>query len=391
MQTGNTKRILIFTACAVLLAVGLQNLSIALTFLNSLFQIILPFLVGLCIAFVLNVPMRFLETKLLTRKHPKKPPGKLWRKLKRPVSLLITLLFVSGLVCVVLFLILPELSRSVQQLAKNLPPFFQRVQDWISQQTSGSGVLSQWLRRFEINWDQLAKQAVSWLQGGAGNLMNVTMQAVMSVIGAVVTFVVGFVFAIYVLLQKEKLALHCRKILAAYLPLPAAQKLGQIAALSDRTFTKFLSGQCLESVILGTLFFLAMILFHFPYALMVSVLIAFTSLVPLFGSFIGCAISLLFIGIADPGKALWFLVLFVAIQQIEGNLIYPYVVGNSVGLPSIWVLVAVTIGGTVWGVFGMLLCIPLSSVAYTLLRQTVHRRLALKHLQHFPHDPLGSG
>lgn len=389
-SSGNQKRILILTVCIVLFLLSLQNIPIALAFLGKVLQIILPFLVGLCIAFVFNVPMRLIETRLLTRKKPKKPPGKIWLKVKRPLSLLLTLLLVATLVFVVLFLILPELSRSMQQLAKNVPPFFNQIQQWLQRQASGSNLFSEWLSRIQIDWNKIAEQFLSMLQGGAGNLMNLTFQAIVSVIGAVVTFVLGFVFAVYVLLQKEKLGLQCRKFLAAYLPKPTAIKIRQVVTLADHTFTRFLSGQCLESAILGALFFLSMTLFRFPYPLMISILIAFTSLVPLFGSLVGCGIGLLFIGIAEPGKAFWFLLLFVAIQQIEGNLIYPYVVGNSVGLPSIWVLVAVTIGGAVWGVFGMLLCIPLSSMAYTLLRSDVNHRLTQKHLSLRRHDHLNS-
>ena len=204
------------------------------------------------------------------------------------------------------------------------------------------------------------------------------MGAAMSILGGLLTAVLAAVFSVYILLQKEKLGAQCKKLLYAFLPQERAGQALSIAALSSRTFASFLSGQCLEAVILGCLFFIAMSVLRFPYALMISVLVGFTALIPLFGAFIGCAVGAFMILIIDPMRALWFVILFLVLQQIEGNLIYPKVVGGSVGLPSIWVLVAVTIGGSTMGIAGMLLFIPLCSVLYALLRRTVYERLQKK-------------
>ena len=197
-------------------------------------------------------------------------------------------------------------------------------------------------------------------------------------VSGVSTFVISLIFSFYVLLQKEKLGRQGRQVIYGLLPLRQADRTLDVLRLSGRTFSSFLSGQCLEACILGTLFVAAMTIFRMPYALLVGVLIALTALIPIVGAFIGCAVGALLIAIDDPWKALWFIVLFLVLQQIEGNLIYPHVVGSSVGLPSIWVLAAVTLGGKLMGITGMLFFIPLCSVIYALFRSYVKNRLVSK-------------
>ena len=208
------------------------------------------------------------------------------------------------------------------------------------------------------------------LSSGGGFISNV--------IGAISTFVIGLIFSFYLLFQKERLSRQGRQVCYALLPVSFADRVLEVLRLSNRTFSSFLSGQCLESVILGTMFVIAMTLLRLPYALLVGVLIALTALVPIVGSFIGCGVGAMLIAITDPWKALIFIVVFLVLQQIEGNLIYPQVVGSSVGLPSIWVLVAVTLGGKLMGVVGMLLFIPLCSVLYALFRSFIKSRLVQK-------------
>lgn len=206
-------------------------------------------------------------------------------------------------------------------------------------------------------------------------VLNSTLDLASSIIGGVVGSVVAVVFAAYILLQKERLGRQFRQLLYAYLPEHHADRITEVGTLSYRTFSRFLSGQCLEAVILGCMFFLTMSILRFPYALTISVLITVTALIPIFGAFIGCIVGAFLILTVDPMQALWFVVLFLILQQVEGNLIYPHVVGSSVGLPSIWVLAAVTIGGSVMGIAGMLIFIPLCSVFYTLLRHSILNRL----------------
>ena len=235
--------------------------------------------------------------------------------------------------------------------------------------------MEEWIQTLEFNWDSIIQTAIDFLKNGAGSVLNSTFTVARTVISYLVNFFIGFVFACYILLQKEKLSRQIKKVLYAFLPEKAVQKTLDVASLSYRTFSSFVTGQCLEAVILGTMFFVVMSIFQFPYALLIGVVIAFTALIPIFGAFIGCVIGAFLILVVNPMKALMFIILFLVLQQIEGNLIYPHVVGGSVGLPSIWVLLAVTVGGSLMGVLGMLIFIPLFSVLYALFREFVYKRL----------------
>ena len=219
-----------------------------------------------------------------------------------------------------------------------------------------------------------------FVRNGMGNILNSTVSVASSIVSGIVNFVMSFIFAIYILLQKERLGRQVKQILYALFKEEFVDQVIEIGRLSELTFSRFLSGQCLEAVILGTMFVIAMSIFRFPYALLVGVLIAFTALIPIFGAFIGCFIGAFLILIVDPVKAFWFVVMFIILQQVEGNLIYPHVVGSSVGLPSLWVLVAVTLGGNLMGIPGMLIFIPALSVLYTLGRALVYRRLSLRNI-----------
>ena len=227
----------------------------------------------------------------------------------------------------------------------------------------------------QFDWDKIVETLIDFLKNGAGNMLNSTLTAAKSIISGISTFVIAFVFAIYILLQKKKLRIQAKKVLFAFVRKDRAEAVVKVSSLTYNTFSSFLTGQCLEAVILGSIFVVVMTIFRLPYALLVGIFIAFTALIPIFGAFLGCAVGAFLIFMVDPMKALMFIVLFLVLQQIEGNLIYPHVVGNSVGLPSIWVLAAVSIGGSLMGVVGMLIFIPIVSVAYALFREIVYLKL----------------
>lgn len=378
LSKSNMKKILFIVTFAILLLVGLQNLPAVMGFVSWVFRLVMPFVMGLCIAFILNVPMRVIERVLFG--EPDRP-GRFRRKLRRPVSLVLTLLLVAGVVFIVLFLIIPELIRTFASMAQRVPPFLQQVQQWGEKFFGDHPEILEWMTKLELDWKVIANKAMELVQSGAGSVLNSTIGVATSIIGGVVNFFLGLVFAVYVLMQKERLGAQCRKVLFAYLPRHRAERVVSVCAVSHQTFSSFLSGQCLEAAILGMMFFITLSLFRFPYALIISVLTAFTALIPIFGAIIGCVVGALLILLVDPMQALWFIILFQILQQIEGNLIYPHVVGNSVGLPSIWVLVAVTIGGSMMGIAGMLIFIPLCSVLYALFREAVNRRLEKRALQ----------
>lgn len=361
-------------AFGVLLFVGLQNLGTVWGFVQILIGLLMPFIIGLCIAFILSVPMRAVETHLF--RPLDKKCGRIWRKIRRPLAATVTLLLALGVLAAAVFLVIPELGRSLRTLADSIPGFIARAQAWLTELAQKYPQWQDWINDLQLDWNAIAQKLLAFAQSGAVDLFNSTVSLATSIFSGVFNLFLGVIFAMYVLMQKETLARQITNVLRAHLPDAKTDRLLEIGRLSNRTFSRFLTGQCLEAVILGLMFFVTMCIFRFPYALMIAVLIAVLALIPIFGAIIGCVVGAFLIFVGDPMQAFWFVVMFLILQQIEGNFIYPKVVGTSVGLPSIWVLAAVTVGGGVMGIFGMLVAVPLSSVLYSLLRDSTNRRLA---------------
>ena len=359
--------LIVFTVAA---AVAGVNYSRLWRLAGEFFHMVWPFLLGGVIAFVLNVPMRQIEKHMKVLKEDS--------RLKRPVCLIITLLLVSGVLFLVFFVVAPELVRTVMSLQNSIPPFLTGVKKQLEELFASYPEISDYVSAVEVDWKELLRNTMDFLKRGAGSMLNTTFTAAASIVSAVSTFVIGFIFSVYILLQKEKLSCQLKKLLYAFLPEPAVKRILDVGSLTERTFSSFLAGQCLEAVILGAMFFVTLTVMGLPYALLIGVCIAFTALIPVFGAFIGLGVGVFLMLMADPMDALLFTIVFFVLQQIEGNLIYPHVVGGSVGLPSIWVLAAVTLGGSMMGVAGMLVFIPMCSVFYSLLRDTVNMRLAKK-------------
>ena len=367
LNKKNMKNLMILIVFAVLVFVGVQRIENLAAGFVFLMRIVFPFILGGAMAFILNIPMHFLEGRLFAKAKKK--------KLVRPVSLVLSILFVVAILQIVLVVVIPEIAATFASISKNIEAFLPKLEQWLTEAFPDSEQLEMWIDSLEFNWDKILQSAVNFLKNGAGNVLSSTVTVAKTVINSLMNFFVGFVFACYILLQKEKLSVQVKKVLYAFLPRHAVGKTLQVAALSYKTFSNFVTGQCLEAVILGTMFFVSMSILRFPYALLVGVLIAFTALIPIFGAFIGCVLGTFLILVSNPVQAIGFVILFFVLQQVEGNLIYPHVVGGSVGLPSIWVLVAVTVGGSLMGVVGMLIFIPLSSVLYALFKGWVHKRL----------------
>ncbi len=346
---------------------ALQNLPAVAQAVRWVLGVLSPFLVGGAVAFVLNVPMRAIEARL--------PGGRRWHPLRRPLALILTLAAVVGVVTLAVCVVSPGVGDAVRSITGQLPAAFQRMQEQLAELEAWLPQLETLAADLEFDWKALAEKAAALVRDWGGGLVSSGGVLIGGVVSGVSTFVIGLIFSFYVLLQKERLARQGRQVLYALLSESWADRTLEVLRLSGRTFSSFLSGQCVEAVILGTLFVLTMTLFRMPYALLVGVLIALTALIPVVGAFIGCVVGALLIAVTNPLQALGFVVLFLALQQIEGNLIYPHVVGSSVGLPSIWVLAAVTLGGKLMGVAGMLFFIPLCSVLYALFRGFVYARL----------------
>ena len=369
LNKKNMKNIMLLIVFAVLFYVGVQRIESVAAGFSFVVSIVFPFLLGAAMAFILNVPMSFMEKRLFS-----KTKGKA-KKLKRPICLVLAILFVVAILWIVLLVVIPEVASTVASLSVNIEAALMKLQRWAMDIFEDNKQIEVWIASLQFDWDGIIHTAFGFLKNGAGNVLNSTMTVAKTVINSVMNFCVAFVFACYILLQKEKLAVQIRKILYAFFSKKVVTKVLDIASLSYKTFANFVTGQCCEAVILGTMFFISMSILRFPYALLVGVLIAFTALIPIFGAFIGCFLGTFLILVADPMKAIAFVILFLVLQQVEGNLIYPHVVGGSVGLPSIWVLVAVTVGGSLMGIVGMLVFIPICSVLYALFREMVYKRL----------------
>ncbi len=375
MSIKKIRELIVFTA---LLVVALWKFDVVLGVLKTIWDIIFPFVLGGAIAFLTNVPMSFLEKKIFENVKKK---NKIVRKLKRPISLILTIVLVVGVIALVMFGVIPQLTRTMGTLVTSINDFIPQMQSWIGEFFHNNQEIMNLVDQIEFDPDQAIKWGISLLGNGAGNMMNTTMSAVGSIVSGVATFFIAFSFACYILFQKEKLHIQIRKVFFAFLPRQKADTFLKVCSLTYRTFANFLAGQCLEAVILGSMFVVTLSILRMPYALLIGILIAFTALIPIFGAFIGCAVGSFLIFMVSPQQAILFVIVFLVLQQIEGNLIYPHVVGESVGLPSIWVLAAVTIGGNLMGIVGMLVFIPLLSVLYTIFREFVYLRLKKQNIK----------
>jgi len=339
-----------------------------------------PFVVGAALAFVLNVPMRAIE-KLL-KKIPK-------LSARRALAIVLTLIAVALVLYGIFALLIPQMIDTVESIAGQLPDFFANVQKSIMNYLEENPEVMDWVTEntnFQnLDWGALVQEAVSFLTDGLGNVVEKAVAAVITLGTGIFNAILSFVFALYCLARKEILARQGRRLLYSVLPEKVCDEVIRISRMTNATFSRFISGQCIEALILGAMFAITMPIFGMPYAVLISVIISVTALVPIVGAFAGCIIGAFFILVVDPALAFWFIILFLALQQIEGNLIYPRVVGSSVGLPGMWVLLAVAIGGDLMGVGGMLLMIPVASVLYALAREFTDKRLDVRNV---PYDKL---
>lgn len=360
--------LILFTAFVVVILVNYKSV---FQVLKVGFNVIFPFILGAVLAFIINAPMQFFERHLF--KNKKMQNKKAAQKIARPVSLLIALLAIIAVIMIVIFVVVPELGKTLASLGKTISDSLPVLQEQINHLFKNENFITEWVDNLDLQ--KMINTVADFLKNGVGNVLNSTYTIVASVVNGLTTFFISFVFACYIVLQKEKLEVQIKKVFYAFFKEKTVKKILDVCSLAYHTFLNFLTGQCVEAVILGTMFFITMSIFRFPYALLVGVLIAFTALIPIFGAFIGCAIGAFLLLMVNPVRAVAFVIMFLVLQQVEGNFIYPHVVGNSVGLPSIWVLVAVSLGGSLMGVAGMLIFIPATSVVYKLFRGYVYKRL----------------
>ena len=365
------RNIFLGVAGCILLYWILHETDRVMGFLRIGFGILSPFFVGAAMAFVLNVPMRSIERHLTKIKKD---------GLRRAVALILTVICVLLVLYGVIYLLIPQVSDTVESLINKLPTFFNRVQQSVMVYLNENPEVLEWLSDYtnfeSLDWSSVIQKAISIITEGLGGVVDKTIATVVGLGTGIFNAVLSIVFAVYCLGRKEILARQGRRILYSLFPEKICDETVRILRMTNSTFSNFISGQCLEAVILGLMFAVCMSIFGMPYMPLVSVIITITALVPIVGAFAGCILGAFFILVENPVMAFWFVIMFLALQQIEGNLIYPRVVGTSIGLPGMWVLVALAVGGDLMGVGGMLLMIPLASVLYALMREFTQKRLA---------------
>lgn len=383
IKSEKMKSAFILIAFGIVLMWALDNLEILWSVIVGIFSVASPFIIGVAIAFIMNVPMRFFEEKLF-----KKVP----MKFKRPISYIITLLLFVFIIFITLFMVVPEFYNSIQELANRVPEAWDKFLAWIDNTDfTENQYVENLINSISLSWEEIEEQGISFLTSRASGWLKSTFSVATSVVGTLTSIVIGFVFSIYVLMQKEKLISQVRRISLAVFSLRIHNKLVYLADLTNKAFSNFLSGQLLEAIIIGSMFFVAMIIFKFPFALVTSILIGITSFIPIVGAFIGAVVGVLLILVEDIRMAMWFVIMFLIIQQLEGNLIYPSVAGKNLGLPSIWILVAVTLGGSLFGVLGIILFVPLGTILYTLIKVYVSNRLKEKNISQEVIEGHGNG
>lgn len=364
---------LVVVACIIVYWL-LNETAKVMAVLGFIRKIFAPFAAGAAIALVMNVPMRFVERKLEKIKKP---------NIRRAVALVITLVLMLLVLCLVFVLLIPQVVNTVKVLAPQLEAFVINAQGNLYNFIGNYPDLLEWATKagiMDLDWAGLAEKVITIVSNSLTTILSRTFSAISVVSSFLVNFIIALVFSIYCLFQKDTLARQGRKLLYSFIPEKVADEIVRVLRMSYATFANFLSGQSIEVIILGCMFAVAMAIFRMPYIPLVSVLVAVTAFVPIVGAFVGCIVGAFLMLVNNPLQALGFVTLFLIIQQIEGNLIYPKVVGNSIGLSGMWVLMAVTVGGSLFGVVGMILMIPVASVIHTLLREFTQRRLEDKQI-----------
>lgn len=368
----NKKTIMELILFTVLLIFALLNLQTIFNVLVYIVQIFMPFILGAVIAFVLNVLLNLIENKLLKNAFQKR--CKKLGKYKRPIALTLSIILIIFIIGLLLFLVVPELKNSITIFANNLPEYTEKLTTTLND----FGVDSEKIGEINSVLNQVKDYGLDYLKNNKEVFLSNSISIATGIVSTITNVVLGIVFAIYILAQKEKLRAQFSKVMTAYLKKSRIDKLNSTFTLANRVCSNFISGQCTEALIIGVLCFIGMLILRIPYATTISVLIGFTALIPVFGAFIGTVIGAFLILMVNPIKAIIFVIFILVLQQFEGNLIYPKVVGKSVGLPGIWVMVAVTVGASVAGILGMLISVPLCSIVYSIFATNVNMRLNKK-------------
>lgn len=364
---------IVIALLAVLSCLGVKYSDKVFAIIGLLLDTVQPLITGFMVAYVLNILMKKLEKIYF----PKRQDA--WvQKTRRPVCVFGSIFIIIFAIILLILLVVPALGDSIYVLTKDIPKAFDHFLKWLSAIAGDAGFVEaqEFVNSLKIDWESLYQKLAGFLTKGVGGLFNSAFSVANVMVSFLFTGVVSLIFAIYMLFQKENLCRQLTKMSKVYLPKKWTESILSFIELAHDTFTNFISGQILEALILGSLCSVGMCILRLPYALMCGVIVGVSALIPVMGAYIGACLGAFMILTVSPVKALVFLVYLVILQQIEGNLIYPKVVGGSIGLPGIWVLAAVTVGGGILGVPGMLLGVPLTATCYKWIRRDVNRRLA---------------
>lgn len=379
LNSKNIKKILLIILLGSIIFAAVHNLGSLFGFLSIVFSIFAPVITALCIAFILNVPLTFLETKAF--KFWKCGKSKILWKLKRPVCLFLTYLFSLGIVAVSILIIIPDIIETLTYIFEKLPSFILEVRVWLTDILKKYDIPQDSIPFYNFDITAFSSTLVNFLSGYSGSIFNNAVSITSSFVSGVFNGIFSLVISVYVLAQKEKIGCFVKKVIDSFVPQKTAKLIFHLSERTSYSFSKFIGGQLTEAVILGILCYIGMIIFRFPNAAIISVLITVTALIPIVGATIGVVIGFLLILITNPLKALLFVLFFLVLQQLEGNLIYPRVVGKAVGLPAVIVISAVLVGGNIGGILGTLIAVPLCAVLYTLLREAIASKHREKSLQ----------
>jgi predicted PurR-regulated permease PerM len=378
----NTKKIIQLIVLTVVLLWLALNYKVALDLVGYVVGLFMPLIIGACIAFIFNVPMKFFENRLLGKLDVR--VGKTgrgisaWKLAKRVIALLLTLVAVLGIITFVLAMIIPTLKETITFIIARAPKFLDSLERNAKDIMSGLGIGGELADIFHSNWSEVPERILTFISGTGSVLASGAASVAKGAFSTMSNAIFGFVFAMYILLTKETLARQIKRLISAYLSERKGDFILRTANLSMRIFEKFVAGQCIEAVIIGTLTALGSLAINSHYAIMLGVIVGFTALIPVIGAIIGVVVGALLLVMVSPIQALAFIIFIIVLQQLENHIIYPRVVGKSIGLPGMWVMLAVLVGGSLYGIFGIIIGVPLTSVIYSMLRSDSQFRAKTK-------------
>ena len=389
LDKKGTLKLLGVIFASILFFAAINNFSVVWGVIKNVLSVLSPLFIGLALAFILNLPLRFFETKVFRKLTYSQ--NKVWKKLKRPICLTLSVVLSLAVVSVLLVIIIPQIIDAVKAFIVELPKYMDAVMGW------ADGMIDKYDLPIEsissyLNWADISAKLLEIFNNNQETIVNTTKDIIMGLGTAIFNMIFGFVFAIYILASKESLGRTSRRLVYSVLPSDKAKSLLKVSSMSNKAFSGFVVGQLLEAVLVGVLCVTGMLILKMPYAVLVSAIIAITQLIPIFGPIIGTVIGAFVILIVSPMQAIWFVVFILALQQVESNVIYPKIMGKTVGLPGLWVLVSVTTFGGLWGVVGIIFSVPVCSVVYALFdswlsKRLIERNIASHHYEeeHKPH------